>query len=267
MGCHHWNLPTFVSSGTWHRQGTTFLGLYGSWNSPALPEDIGERNTVLLGKKLLDNMTQLFKKAFLVGFDSSNFDHFYLLFVAWNGLDQIPPRDPKESIEQDISSSSLPKSPEDYSNKILQLRDEVCALYGDNSMSSDRLKVYLTNMITNANILVDHIASVYVPDDTEMIVEIPLPVTALLAAVPSYISAGVAGFTMPGNDYFSRTMSRATDKSKKRQRGYSSESEPPHMEHDSDSDSEDYESDVCVEAWYVLICVQNGKVFTSSTFV
>ena len=157
MGCHQWNLPTFVSSGTWHRQGTTFLGLYGSWNSPALPEEIGERNTSLLGKKLLDNMTQLFKTAFSVGFESSNFDHFYLLFVAWNGLDQIPPRDQKDNIEQNISSSSLPKSPEDYSNKILQLRDDVCALYGDNSMSSDRLKAYLHSTITKANMLVDHL--------------------------------------------------------------------------------------------------------------
>ncbi len=91
-------------------------------------------------------------------------------------------------------------------------------------------------MILRANALLESMVGEN-PDETAASVQdMPVAAFSLLAAIPTYILASIAAHTKPGNDYFSTTLFKAAARRTKRQRGYSSGSDPV-------SDGESVETD------------------------
>ncbi len=244
MGCTQMSMPSFVTRADWYRQDRTFMGVFETWKSPSFPEIVvGKRESSTSVQKMsLDSFRSLLGMCFSIGFDAAPYDHCHLLFTAWNGLDQIPDKSGSSNVGDQFPS--LVCTMEDYPEKILQLREDIYSLH----QASNDAPIDLKGMISRASEMTDLILTNYIPDDENMRQEIPLPVTILLAALPTYIAAAISGCTKPGNDYFSTTLSRSWTKSSKRSRGYSSESDPPHSECDSDEDADDYESEARLEA-------------------
>lgn len=242
MGCAQIRMPSFITRADWYCQDRTFMGLFNTWESSSLPENItGNRNEqTLLSKKASDEFRSLLETAFAMGFDAAPHDHCHLLFTVWNGLDQIPGSSSREGF-----SPTLMTIDEDYSNKILQLREDVCSVYKAISIGEH---VDLREMIFRASELAATLLDNYIPDDEEMKQDIPLPVMVLLASIPTYISAAVAGHTKPGNDYFSTTLSKSSTSKHKRRRGYSSDSDHLTSDCESDEDVDDYENEARIDA-------------------
>ena len=244
MGCTQLCLPSFITRADWYRRDRTFMGIFDAWESPSLPESIPERRDTVIPNKSLSDFRLLLERAFSIGLEAAVHDHCHLLFTAWNGLDQVP-EDTGPSAGSKEQVPTLSVSMGDYSKKILQLREDVCSTY---KAVGCGMPVNLKGMVSRASELVELLLKNHIPDDEEMKQEIPLPIMVLLAALPTYISACVAANTKPGNDYFSTTLSKSSTRKHKRRRGYSSESDPPPAESDSEDEVDDYEDEVRIDA-------------------
>ena len=244
MGSAEMKMPSFVTRGDWYRQDSTFMGIFDTWESPSLPENVSSRNgSQTVPEKSLSGFRSLLRIAFSMGFDAAPHDHCHLLFTAWNGLDQVPEKN--ELPNSRDTFPSLTTSMEDYAGKILELREDIFSVYKSNN---EGVPVDLKQMISNASEITDSILKNHIPDDEKMRQEISLPVMVLLASLPTYIAAGISGHTKPGNDYFSTTMSKPSTNNSKRRRGYSSESDPPPSDCESDEDADDYENEARLDA-------------------
>lgn len=245
MGCAQMHMPSFVTRADWYRRDRTFMGIFDVWESSSLPESISSKNDspTPVPKKSLSDFRSLLEVSFSMGFDAAPHDHCHLLFTAWNGLDQLSEKNGSSNGGEKFPT--LTTSTEDYSMKILQLREDIFSVY---RASNDGVPIDLKGMMSRASEITDSILKRNVPDDEEMRQEIPLPVMVLLAALPTYIAAGISGHTKPGNDYFSTTMSKSSTRNNKRHRGYSSESDPPPSDCESDEDIDDYENDARIDA-------------------
>ena len=245
MGCAQMSMPSFVTRLDWYRQDRTFMGVFDTWKSPSSAESVAGKKdaSTSLEKMSMSDFRSLLEMCFSMGFDAAPYDHCHLLFTAWNGLDQVP--DSSRSSNSRDQFPSLVSSINDYPEKILQLREDVYSLH---QASNEGVPIDLKGMISRATELTDLILTNNVSDDEQIRQEIPLPAMVLLSALPTYIAAAISGCTKPGNDYFSSTMSRSWTKSRKRSRGYSSESDPPASECDSDEDADDYETEARLEA-------------------
>ena len=241
MGCAQMRMPSFVTRADWYRQDRTFMGIFDAWESSSLPDNIISNNAV--PKKSLSDFRSLLEVSFSMGFDAAPHDHCHLLFTAWNGLDQLSEKNGSSNGGEKFPM--LTTSTEDYSMKILQLREDIFSVY---RASNDGVPIDLKGMISRASEITDSLLKRNVPDDEEMRQEIPLSVMVLLAALPTYIAAGISGHTKPGNDYFSTTMSKSSTRNNKRHRGYSSESDPPPSDCESDEDVDVYENDARFDA-------------------
>jgi hypothetical protein len=214
----------------WHRRESTYLGLFGSWDSSALPECVTERNASIVPKTALDDLKSVFEKAFSLSFDCAPSDFCYLMFVTWNGLHQLP----KDGMEEE-QNCSFTSSTWDNPMKILQLRNDVCRTHNTlRTMSAQRLKMTLKHMIMQAHASVESILAEFSLEDSEMGQSIPAPAMVLLAALPLYVSFAVACFTERGNDPFSTNLSQSAGVRGQRERTYSSESEALNSDVDSD---------------------------------
>lgn len=271
VGCSEMNLPAFVTHGDWYRRDRTFMGLFGSWESPSLPDGFADRETTHLPENILTDLRSVLEMSFSLGFDSAGNDHCYLLFTAWNGLDQLPRDD--GSLNPAGQVPTVEAESTDYVRMILDMREDVCCMHNaigragmrdkgtimsstnsGSTWSDSKLKCGLKGMIMRANALVESLLRSHVPDDDEMTQEIPMPVFVLLASIPTYISFSIACHSKAGNDYFSAALSKTVSRSAncKRQRGYSSESDlPVESEGDSTVETDDhacYEHDIRIEA-------------------
>ena len=245
MGRAQMHMPTFNTRADWYRRDRTFMGIFDAWESSSLPVGVPKKKDLqtLIPKKSLENFHSLLETSFSLGFDAAPHDHCHLLFAAWNGLDQVP-----EKIEFSNSKEEFPSLTtvmDDYPSKILQLRKDIFSIH---KASNAGVTINLKGMISRASDTVDAILSSYISDHREMQQEIPLTVMALLAALPTYIAAGISCHTKPGNDYFSTIMSKSFTRSSKRHRGYSSESDPPPSDCESDEDVDDYENEARIDA-------------------
>ena len=249
MGCAQMNLPSFVTRADWYRQDTTFMGIFDTWESPSLPETLPESvvgnndSPAPVPVKSLSDFRSLLEICFSMGFDAAPHDHCHLLFTAWNGLDQVSESSGPSNIRDRFPM--LTTSMEDYPKQFLQLREDISSVF---KPSNDGVPIDLKGMIARAGEITDLILKNHVSDDEKIRQETPLPVMVLLAALPTYIAAGISAHTKPGNDYFSTTLSRSWTKNSKRHRGYSSESDPPPSECESDEDADEYENEARLEA-------------------
>lgn len=253
-------LPQFVSRSEWYRDARCFMGMF-SWESPALPDCSSSPSTDELKAKTIQDLQQLFKTSFQLGFESASHDKCQLLFASWNGLDKINCMKNREVPFTNFFPSLYPSVKNDLSTKILQLRDDVCALHlefkqEDDSRAPPSVKAsHLRNMLGSANVLLDSLLSSHVLEDDAMSQDIPSSVFALLAVLPVYISSSVAGHTKSGNGHFSSILSKGAVRRKTRNRGYSSESEqlellPLSSDEDSvETDGGGYESDSRADAF------------------
>jgi hypothetical protein len=251
-------LPAFTSISEWYRCDRCFMGLFADWESPALPDLSRPSSGVISVKEsTISELQVVLESAFSLGFETARNDHCHLLFAAWNGLGKIHP---KTRRTLSLSGGGFPSfhapGGPDFSKQILQMRDDMCSLQKDinegieRAMSSSRLKINLSLMLRRARSALDSILSEHVPSDDEMSQDIPAALFPLLSALPCYISSSIACHTKPGNDYFSTTLSKNASRRPKRQRGYSSGSDPNHSHSDADSvetDGGGYDSDVRVD--------------------
>jgi hypothetical protein len=245
MGCAQIHMPSFVTRADWYRRERTFMGIFDIWESSSLPEGVAGKKDppTPLPEKSLSDFRSLLEMSFSMGFDAAPHDHCHLLFTAWNGLDQVS--------EQSRSSNGREKFPtlttsmEDHSRKILQLREDVFSVY---KASNEGMPIDLKGMISRASEITTDLLPKSILTDEDVSQEIPLPVMVLLAALPTYIASGISGHTKPGNDYFSTTLSKSLQRSSKCRRRYSSESDPPPSDCDTDEEVDDYENEARIDA-------------------
>ena len=255
------SLPSFFPVSEWYRSERCFMGVFADWEAPGLPADgprsVPARSTGGLNDSTIQEWKILLRKCFSLGFASAQHDKCHLLFAAWNGLGSSSFLD-RPPAEFPRLGGSLNDSNEDeeevLSERMLQLRDDMCSIHLDissgnnidaprsSTVSSSRIKMNLRTMMVNAEKLLDSILNSHgstADEDNEAVREdgggnqksVPVAVFALLLGISSYVAACVSAHTKPGNDYFSATLSKAADSrtasrgSTRRQRGYSSESD------------------------------------------
>jgi hypothetical protein len=235
-------LPVMAKGVKWYRRERSFLGLFDRWESPLQPHRTGTISSCF-PKKMAEDVNFLFETAFSVGFQTAAFDHGHLLFTAWNGLAVLP-----QTSTANVGDSypCLDASGLDSAKKILQMREDLCNIYNSFGrgrcvdvetapISPARLIVTLKLMMIQASDTVDSLLSTYLPGGDDITQIISPASLALMAALPSYMSAIVACYTKAGNDFFPTQIAVSGT----RQRGYSSESEHPPSDVDSEVDTDD----------------------------
>eukprot|EP00980_Cylindrotheca_fusiformis_P011048 scaffold2535_cov126-Cylindrotheca_fusiformis.AAC.10 len=253
----HIKLPSHVTSMDWYRCERCFMGIF-DWESSALPDStLPSPSLNGLKDSTIAEFRATLEIGFELGFDSARQDKCHLLFAAWNGLDKIQGiRDGQDDSGSRVGTFPSLKlvSTGDYAARLLELREDVCTIYGEinqgsnSRLSPSRLKVNLRSMLSRANELLTQLLDEHAPEDGAMTQEIPNTVFAILEALPAYISACVAGHTKPGNDYFSSALAKGGVHRASRQRGYSSESEQALSDADSaGSEGGDYDTDTRTE--------------------
>jgi len=246
MGCAQIHMPSFVTYANWYCRDRTFMGIFDAWESPSLPDGVISKthSPLPVSQKSLNDFHSLLEMCFSMGFDAAPYDHCHLLFAAWNGLDQVSEIG---GLSNNVENKfpALRSSVDDSSRKILQLREDIFSIY---KAFNEGTPIDLKEMIFRASEIAELALENSIQIDEEMRQEIPLQIMVLLAALPTYIGAGISGYTNPGNDYFSTTISKLSATNKKRNRGYSSESDPPPSECGSDEDIDDYENEARIDA-------------------
>jgi hypothetical protein len=250
------SVPSFYTSSEWYRSERCFMGLFSDWESPSLPDSVWSPVSLMYIKdKTLKDLKSLLELGFSVGMETARQDQCHVIFASWNGLGTLHSmgRPVSTSTTRTDSFPSLETSADDLSQRILQLREDVCmmhrAIHGDSRSSPFKIKTNLKSMLTQAEGLLDSALQAHVvTDDEEMSQDFPVALVSLLSALPTYISASVAGHSKPGNDYFSTTLSKAAARRTKRKRGYSSESDRMPSDGDSVDTDGGFESDARVDA-------------------
>jgi hypothetical protein len=250
------SVPSFYTSSEWYRSERCFMGLFSDWESASLPDSAWSPVSLMYIKdKTLKDLKSLLELGFSVGMETARQDQCHLIFASWNGLGTVQSmgRPMSTSTTRTDSFPSLETSADDLSQRILQLREDVCMMHreihGDSRSSPFKIQTNLKSMLTQAEGLLESALQAHVvTDDEEMSQDFPVALISLLSALPTYISASVAGHSKPGNDYFSTTLSKAAARRTKRKRGYSSESDRMPSDGDSVDTDSGFESDARVDA-------------------
>lgn len=246
--------PGFFSSNEWYHCERTFMGLWGDWECPAVPQinvAADPPNWALVTEKSLQNMRTSLELAFTIGFETARTDQCYLLFAAWNGLGKLYGEGGTERLKLN-DSTSLQINADNYPKRILQLRDDVCMIQnelitmskGQRTTPSTKLRSNLKSTLHRANILMGRLTESATTDE-----DVPMSLFCLLCALPTYISSSISAHTKPGNDFFSSELAKQSPRHDIRQRAYSCESERMNSDAESvDTDGGDYDCDVRVDA-------------------
>ncbi|KAG7367435.1 GRF zinc finger domain containing protein [Nitzschia inconspicua] len=231
--------PIVLKDSKWRSNDTSFLSLFDNRQPPSLTYSVTERKSTVLSDVEVEKIRNIFYVAFTMGFESAAFDHGYMIFAAWNGLARLP----QKSLGGLETTPCLQDSEEVFAQTILQMREDLVVVGAINAsdetvpMSQTRLKGRLKRMMMQAKDTIERLLGAYIPDDDEIRHETPPAALALLAALPSYMSAILSCFTKPGNNFLYEQIQISRD-TNRRQRGYSSESEPL-SEFDSENEDDD----------------------------
>ena len=223
-------------------RGRCFAGLLGDWESPGLPDFDRSSPTVPMKESIVHQMQSLFETAFRIGIRIADRDKGYLLFTAWNGLGKLCIEAGAERLKP--NTVSLQISSDDYPRRILQIRDDVCWIQsevhriaaGNRTLTAIRFRSNLKSTLHRANILMGRLL-----DDAIGTPELDASLVVLLASIPTYVASSIAAHTTPGNDYFSNVLGKGSGR--RRNRGYSSESERLNSDVDSSVDTDAPDND------------------------
>lgn len=231
-----------------------------------------------MDSRVSQDLQTVLKRAFSLGMSSGCVDRCYLAFASWAGLGRS---DLWCKFESSVTEHS--QLPDDLSEVVLQLRNELCWVYrlmqkvnraspksslvrlidqkdqASRSLSRKNLvtlvKKELKAMVVKAAALSDELIDKFVSPDSITEPEVPTGVFVLLEMIGAYISFAMAAHSVPQSDFLSYLRERVADNmSRKRGLDYSSGSD----NYPSDADSAcsvDYTSeavdrlqDVCIVA-------------------
>jgi len=230
-----------------------YVGLHDSAGS------LGFHNSELSASNMDNEMSQtlqsILKEAFRLSFSVAPTDGCYLLFASWSALGGS-----SLWTNNEVTKIAPYKGlPDDLSKLILDLRNEMCyvnrliraASSRSNSVSGlnriidqrdstiqstaradlvAKVKKELRAMLTKASDVSDDLLARLIPEDEDVVQEIPIEpieVLAILEAVTVYLSFAVASHTQPDSDFFTHIRTKMNIEAQKRPRGYSSDSEYP----------------------------------------
>lgn len=241
--------PILRSQSEWYFSDKCFMGVFTDWEDSELPSILVSPKSV--DRKSENTLQRVLENALAVGFIIATTDRCHLVYAAWNALGKC---DLWNEIPSDIMQFTA--LPDDLSQLLLQLRDEMCLVhrkikmvYGEmvhgttlmrvieekeksnmQRSSAVEVNILLRVMIKKASKIIDALLLKFVPSDMSMNQHIPPEVFCLLEACAVYVSFTISSYTKPSCDFFSSTMLSMTSRARNRARGYSTDSEAMHSE-------------------------------------